>query len=158
MINKKKHRQAYDINVRAVLASTTTGRKGLQKICGTFDLPKSITSEPHNELMEHLSVKYVEQADIAMQNSALKLSKIMLADHPEKVEVNNDKMIFSVAVTVDGTWQRRGHCSKIGVVFVISVLTGEVLDYSVKSLYCHECLLHQKDIESDKYKQWYESH
>ena len=75
-----------------------------------------------------------------MQNSALKRSKIMLADHPEKVEFNNDKMIFSVAVTVGGTWQRRSHCSKIRVVFVISVLTGEVLDYSVKSLYCRECL------------------
>ena len=51
LINKKKHRQAYDINVRAMFASTTTGRKGLQKICGTLDLPKPITSKPHNELM-----------------------------------------------------------------------------------------------------------
>ena len=68
--------------------------------------------------MKHLSGKYVEQADIAMQNSALKLSKIMLADHPEKVDVNNDKMIFSVTVTVDGTLQHRGHCSNIGVVFL----------------------------------------
>ena len=48
---QKKHRQAYAINVRAVIASTTTGRKGLQKICGILDLPKPITSKPHNELM-----------------------------------------------------------------------------------------------------------
>ena len=38
---------------------------------------------------------------------------------------------------VDGTWQKRGHTSKIGVVFVICVQTGEVLDYSVKCLVCH---------------------
>ena len=155
---QKKHCQAFDINVRAVFASTTTGRKGLQKICGTLDLPKPITSKPHNALMKHLSDKYIEQADIVMKKSALKLSKNFLDDHPEKVEINNDKLISSVAVTVDGTWQRRGHCSKIGVVFVISVLTGEVLDYSVKSLYCHKCLFHQKEKESDEYKQWYDSH
>ena len=155
---QKKRRQAFDINVRAVFASTTTGRKGLQKICVTLDLPKPITSKPHNALMKHLSDKYIEQADIVMKKSALKLSKIILDDHPEKIEINNDKLISSVAVTVDGTWHRRGHCSKIGVVFVISVLTGEVLDYLVKSLYCHECLFHQKDKESDEYKQRYDSH
>ena len=46
---------------------------------------------------------------------------------------------MQAAVTVDGTWQKRGHSSKIGVVFVISVDTGEILDYSVKSLICNEC-------------------
>ena len=33
----------------------------------------------------------------------------------------------------------RCHCSKNGVVFVISVKTGEVLDFVVKSMTCHEC-------------------
>ena len=33
-----------------------------------------------------------------------------------------------IITSVDGTWQRRGHNSKTGVVFVISILTGEVLD------------------------------
>jgi len=33
-----------------------------------------------------------------------------------------------VAVTVDGTWQKRGHSSKIGVVFVISMAAGEILE------------------------------
>ena len=54
-------------------------------------------------------------------------------------------MIAKVAVTVDDTWQRLGNCSKIGVVFVISVITGEVIDYVVKSLVCHECVYHQRE-------------
>ena len=49
-------------------------------------------------------------------------------------------MVADVAVTVDGIWQKRGHTSKIGVIFIISVLTGEVLDFLVKSLVCHECV------------------
>ena len=40
-------------------------------------------------------------------------------------------MIANVSVTVDGTWQKRGYSSKIGVVFVISVEMGEILDYEV---------------------------
>ena len=45
-------------------------------------------------------------------------------------DIDNNE-ILQAAVTVDGTWQKRGHSSKIGVVFVISVDTGEILDYSV---------------------------
>ena len=30
----------------------------------------------------------------------------------------------------------------MGVVFVISIDTGEVLDYDVRSLFCHECTSH----------------
>jgi hypothetical protein len=42
---------------------------------------------------------------------------------------------------------------------VISVDTGEILDYEVKSLFCHECKAHNNDDkESDKYKQWKDAH
>ena len=62
-------------------------------------------------------------------------------------------------MTVDGTWQRRGHNSKNGVVFVISMETGEVLDYSVKSAMCHECSKHENDDKnSANYMKWKEYH
>ena len=67
--------------------------------------------------------------------------------------------VAEVAVTVDGTWQKRGHSSKIGVVFIISVLTGEILDYEVKSLICHECRAHDHmDKDSEEFKAWKTSH
>ena len=34
-----------------------------------------------------------------------------------------------------------------------------MLDFCVKTIYCHECTLHKKDdINSDKHKQWYRDH
>ena len=42
--------------------------------------------------------------------------------------------VAKAAVSVNGTWQKRGHSSKIGVVFAVSVRTGEILNYEVKSL------------------------
>ena len=62
-------------------------------------------------------------------------------------------------MTVDGTWQKRGHSSQIRVIFVISVDTGEILDYVVKSLFCHECKAHNDDDkDSEKYKEWKHAH
>ena len=59
-------------------------------------------------------------------------------------------IIAKISVAVDGTWQKRGHSSKIGTVFVISVQTGEVLDYIVKSLVCHTCMKRQQDDKTSK--------
>ena len=47
----------------------------------------------------------------------------------------------------------------LGVVFVMSVDTGEVLDYEVKSKYCFECKARNKwDKNSNRYKLWFDSH
>ena len=47
----------------------------------------------------------------------------------------------------------------MGVIFVISVDTGEILDYAVKSLFCHECKAHNtEDQESEKYQDWKKAH
>ena len=85
--------------------------------------------------------------------------KLTATETPEKVKVTADGNIADVAVTVDGTWQKRGHSSKIGVVFVISVRTGEILDYVVKSLACQECSAHGSwDKDSDKFMSWSQAH
>ena len=94
-----------------------------------------------------------------MQEAAKQLIDLVETKSPDCIEIVDDQRVANVAVTVDGTWQKRGHTSKIGVVFVISVLTGLILDYQVKSLHCSECKAHEHlDKESDPYKQWKESH
>ena len=63
------------------------------------------------------------------------------------------------AVSVDGTWQKRGHCSKTGVVFVMSVDTGEVIDYELKTIFCRECASQKYDNKAtSRYTKWEESH
>ena len=42
---------------------------------------------------------------------------------------------------------------------MISVDTGEILDYSVKTLFCHECKAHDAfDKESAEYEEWKKGH
>ena len=65
-----------------------------------------------------------------------------------------------VSVTVDGTWQKRyGFSSLVGAVFIISVDTGEVLDYVTKHKYCFECKARSHmDKSSAKFTTWFEAH
>ena len=62
----------------------------------------------------------------------------MEKENPESVtmlELPDKKIAADVAVSVDGTWQKRGHNSRIVVVFILSIGTGEVLDcYKVFSM------------------------
>ena len=62
-------------------------------------------------------------------------------------------------VSVDGTWQKRGHASHNGVVTVISTDTGKCLDAEVMSNICKGCHSWQgKDKTSARYLQWQADH
>ena len=58
------------------------------------------------------------------------------------------------AVTIDGTWQKRyGFNSLLGIFFIISVDTGEILDFEVKCKHYFECRVRSKwDAHSDRCK------
>ncbi|GFW13740.1 uncharacterized protein TNCV_2105641 [Trichonephila clavipes] len=44
--------------------------------------------------------------------------------------------IIDVSVSYDGTWQKRGHTSKLGLRIIIDALSGLVVDYEVLLKYC----------------------
>ncbi|GIY34102.1 GMC_oxred_C domain-containing protein [Caerostris extrusa] len=54
-------------------------------------------------------------------------------------------------VSVDGTWQRRGHTSLNGCVALISIDTRKVLDLEVMSSYCPTCRKLQKMHKNAEY-------
>ena len=126
----------YDINTRSVHASLSggLGHSGLAKICASFDLPKPCSNKPYNVILKRLSKSAEEIAECKMKEAAERLVEIVKSESPDKIENRPDgKYVTDVSVTVDGTWQRRGHDYKTGVIFVISVRTGEILDYVVKT-------------------------
>ena len=46
----------------------------------------------------------------------------------------------------------------MGVVFVISIDTAEVLDYDVRSLFCRECTSNYARKSKDDFDNWYKQH
>ena len=58
--------------------------------------------------------------------------------------MTNDKFsqkneVADIAVSCDGTWQRQGFSSLIGVVTVIAIDTGKCVNYQIKSKQCASC-------------------
>ena len=152
-------KSAFEVNRRSVLASLSIGRAGLIKFCADMDLSPPVHKEPYNAHLKNIETASVETAKNVMQNAADRLISLTESEEPDNIEEEDGYKIAKVAISVDGTWQRRGHSSKIGVVFVISIRTGEVLDYEVLSMICGECKAREKiDQESDIYKEWWNKH
>ena len=57
-------------------------------------------------------------------------------------------------VSVDGTWQKRGHSSFNGVVTAISTLTGKCIDAVVLSKRCKGCILWKSKKGTPEYEDW----
>ena len=159
-LDKRGGQATYEINCRSVVASLESGRAGLERFCGILNLPKPLSKAAYNKQLLQLEEASVKVCESIMNEAATRLINITEKEDMGMIEINDDgHKLAKVAVTVDGTWQKRGYSSKNGIVFVISVRTGEVLDFEVLSLVCHQCQAHDKtDHFSDQYKQWKEKH
>ena len=74
-------------------------------------------------------------------------------------ELGQAEEIINTSVSCDATWQRRGFASLYGVVFIISELTGQVLDYEFLSKTCTTCRLHAfEDPDSLEFQLFWEQH
>ena len=149
---------AFEINRKAVLACQS--RAQLQSICTNMDLPPPVTKESHDIHLKEIEQEMKLEAEEKMKDATDRILNILKVEEPERITVTDDgQEIGEIAVTVDGTWQKRGHTSKIGVVFVLSVRSGEVLDYEVLSHFCQACLSHKSmNKDSPESKEWQAGH
>ena len=96
-----------------------------------------------------------DEAKEEMRKAGERLRQHILDENPDKDENNT----LDAAVSFDGTWAKRGFTSLTGVVFVISVDTGEILDYYVLSKSCQKCALKKsKDLSDEEFEEWLLEH
>ena len=120
--------QKMDINLRSVYAITTTGGglASLRSFCSGMNFPPPVYPNSFTEYMRHISNVAALHCQESM-NTAASLRR-------------KDNELAKVSVSVDGTWQKRyGHNSLLGASFVLSVDSGQVLDYAIKSKTCQLC-------------------
>ena len=117
----------FDVNRRSVLAARRIGRgySGLQKFCTLMDLPKPVTKSNFTRHQRALAKAAHEVAEKSRNAAAKQL-----------LEVEEEG---EIAVTFDGTWQRRGHPSLNGVFTAVSWSTGKVIDVHTSDKYYHQC-------------------
>ena len=120
-----------DVNLRSVCAATSTGGglTTLRNICTALDFPAPVHPSHYSKYL-----KYISRASFEICNESMKAACTNLKNLYGVREID----VVDVPVSIDGTWQKRyGHNSLLGVSFIISMDTGCVLDYSVKSKVCH---------------------
>ena len=123
----------FEVNRRAVFAGRAVGlgREGLVKFCALMDMPPPMSNTSYQAHQDALLVAAGDVAQHSLTSAA--------ATVREQAETEGSSARGDVAVTFDGTWMKRGHTSLYGVTTVISLSTGQVLDYEVCSKFCHAC-------------------
>ena len=107
-----------------------------------------------------------------MNHSAYQNTVLCLRDAAEdvacrsmKIAVDETKRLYdeyedgiaNIAVSGDGILRKRGYKSSCGIVAVISVLTGKVLDFEIMSKECRTCMLNTLQEGTDEHTEWWES-
>lgn len=152
--NITKRGKSYDVNRRAVYHSIESGGgyEGLLSFCAAMNMPCISTNAYYKQLDIILQI-LVEEAEEEMKGAGQRLRQLMENDAVCSIE------ILDVAVSFDGTWAKRGFTSLIGVFFVISLDTGEVLDYHILSKSCQKCLRKKSQCEDDDaFLEWKREH
>ena len=148
--------QSFDVNRRAVYHSLETGSgyEGLKTFCSIMNMP--CLSEPAYYQQVDIILKCLEEeAKEEMHLAGKRLCNMVLNEQGEE---DSDTPV-DIAVSFDGTWAKRGFTSLVGVVFVIALDTGEVLDYHVLSKECKKCSTKKSKCSSDEeFEEWLIEH
>ena len=79
----------------------------MTKICASFDLPKPSGTKPFNGILKRLSKNAEEIIECKMKEATVEIVK---SESPHQIEnLSDEYIVANISVTVDGTWQRRGH-------------------------------------------------
>ena len=123
------------------------GYAGLEKFCGMKNMPRPMTNKNFDKISLVLGSSAQAVAESSMSATAVELRKPSMKDLPA-----------DIGVSVDGTWQKRGYVSLNGVVAVISMDSGKVIDMEVMLRYCLACQKNKDSVTDDEFLTWYESH
>ena len=150
--NVAQKSDSYDINTRATFAMSELGlgREGLATICEIFDIPAPLSDSNYQQSKETIRLAITGVVDEKLAAATQRVRECVGADANE---------VIDAGVSFDGTWSKRGYTANFGVGVVISIDTGEVIDYTVMSKTCDKCKAAEKLKDNPvKYAEWQESH
>ena len=138
-----KSRNNMEVNVRMVMAMREigVGYEGLNMFAINMNMHRPMTKNNYNKIIHSLHESFMNVASESM--------KVAAEDLKSKENTGD------IAASFDGSWQKRGHASLNGIVSAISISTGKVLDFEVKSKKCKGCEAHMHlDKSSEEYLSW----
>lgn len=118
---------------------TGNGLSNLQRICAALKLLQPPTNNFYSNTLKRVVEASCSEAHECLIRADKHLKRKLVKSYPQysSLDVSDS---FNISASVDGTWQKQyGSDSLLGVVFIIPVESGEVLDYEVKFEFRFEC-------------------
>ena len=143
----------FDVNVRSTLAfrGVGCGHSAMKDWCGTMNISSVLSKNAYTSTNNKLEEAALRTFDVVSQTT-----RKILREAYAQIGVTEDKNgILDIAVSYDGTWQKRGHTSHNGAACTIDLLTGLPIDIEVLSNYCAKCSTTSDDIKN---QEWLENH
>ncbi|GFU87629.1 uncharacterized protein TNCV_2935511 [Trichonephila clavipes] len=123
-------KNSYDINSKMVSAfpSIGKGHAALETFPSVLNMP-TMDRKTFAKCMHNLSVKNKE-----VKKKMLEMPRQEATEVYVKVDASlKNQEFIDVSESYDGTWQKRGHTSNLGLGTILDVLSGLVLDFEVLS-------------------------
>ena len=152
MLSDPLSEEATSFNKAAILGTrlSGSGRATLDTITAWLGMPPPLTSAAY-------AVYNRELGDVSGMVASNKM--VEAANELHCIEGKPVDEVIDAIVTLDGTWQKRGHSSLFGVIVVISWKTGKILDFEVLSKHCTSCSVRESmDMDTGEFAEWYEKH
>ncbi len=136
-------RQPFDVNLRAVLAfrGIGSGFSSMNDWCGIMNFPNCLAHKSYSSNQSKLREASMETFDRISKDSI----KSITAAYEAIGTKPDEQGVLDIAVSYDGTWQKRGHSSHNGIGCVIDLITGLPIDYEVLSNFCLKCKIASED-------------
>ena len=145
-------RTMFDVNLRSVLAFREIGKghNAMNTFTGLMNLAKPISKTQYDKVNDKLFQVYQDTALYSCEEAA--------TETIQKIDEKDPYGITDCQVSVDGSWQKRGHTSLNGVVTVISKENGKCLDHIVLSKKCKGCQTWSNKTSHPGYNSWKANH
>ena len=141
--------QSFDINKRAVYTFRALGQgySGITKFTSLMNMPTPMTHNNYDKVVTKVCSVAKDVALETMQDAANEIK-------------GEEEGTVNTAVSVDGSWQKRGYSSFNGVVTAISMKTGKILDIEPLTRMCLGCKSAEayRLSDPDRYNQWKANH
>ena len=127
--NNKSGPDPFDVNARSVIAFREIGKghTAMETFFGYMNCVPPMAYPTYREMNKDIALCYSDVATDSMLQAA------------QEIKGDDEEAMCGIAVSCDGTWQKRGYSSLNGIVTVVSVETGKAIDYNVLTKKCAQC-------------------
>lgn len=141
----------YEINRRLVYVMRLigVGLSSINTFCGLMELGSGLSSSTYYHIIDTISIAVQSVFDLAMRK-AVNEEKLLNAARGEPEDV--------LTVSGDGSWQKRGFSSLLGIISLIFKHSKKIANVIIKSSYCKGCEKKKGTEGTPEYEAWYEKH